>query len=244
MVRCLVPAVLSCLLLNGCVPLQILDPDMDGKGTALVPSSPFGNPPAPPAPATKVSFAPASREMTLRVDRVGRDVLAANPQIGFRPLFATISAPQPEIFHQGSNMVWLTEGLEKQCQNDGQLAALLCVELGKMVAERERLASPHMRNPERRPPMEVPIGNAGQFSTPDLVRMAELAPYDHDRQQAARRLPPPDAKILALGYLEKAGFTKAEFDAVAPLLSAAEANCALEKQLSGGAAVPTWTPQS
>jgi hypothetical protein len=224
------------------LPQQLLDPDPDNPGTALVPTSPFGNPPAPPHTVTKVSFGPASREMALRVDRVGREVLAANPQIGFRPLFATIGAPQPELFHQGTDVVHITEGLAKQCQNDGQLAALLSLELGKMVAEREAMASPRMRNPERRPPMDVPIGNAGQFSAPDLTRVAELAPYDHERQRAAKRFPPPDPTKLARGYLEKAGYSRADLDAVAPLLAEAERNCALEKQINVTTPPSAWAP--
>jgi hypothetical protein len=243
MVRTLLPAVLVCVLVvGGCLPLQILDPDGE-NATALVPTSPFGSPPAPPTPATKAAFAPAAREMALRVDRVGREILAANPQISFRPLFATIGAPQPELFHQGGTMVHITEGLVTQCQSDAQLAAVLCLELGKMVSEREALASPKMRNPERRPPVDVPIGNAGQFSAPDLTHMAELAPYDHERQRAAQRLTAPDPTALARGFLEKAGYAKGELDAAAPLLAAAERNCTLEKQIGGAAPVPTWTPQ-
>jgi hypothetical protein len=233
---------LCCLVVAGCLPIHaVLDPDAETPST-LVPTSPFGNPPAPPQTAVKAAFAPASRDLALRVDRVGKDVLAANPQIGLRPLFATIGAPKEEVFHQGTGTIWVTEGLVKLCQGDGQLAALLCVELGKMVSEREALASPQMRNPEHRPPMDMPIGNAGQFSAPDLTRMAELAPYDRERQRAAKRLPPPDPNVLARGYLEKAGFAKTELEAVAPLLGAAERNCALEKQING-AAVPAWTAQ-
>ena len=128
-------------------------------------------------------------------------------------------------------------------KTDGELAAVLSLELGKMVAEREALASPQMRAPEGRPPMEVPIGNAAQFSAPDLTRMAELAPYDHERQRAGKRLPPLDPSVLARGYLEKAGHSKADLDAVAPLLSAAERNCALEKLINVTPSGPSWTPQ-
>jgi len=226
------------------LPLQVIDSDKDSGATALVPTSPFGAPAAPPQQQTHtVAFAPASRETALRVDRVGRDVLAANPQIGLKPLFATIGATQPELFHQGWKIVHITEGLVAKCQGDAQLAALLCLELGKMVAEREEMASPAMRNPERRPPMDVPIGNAGQFSAPDLTHMAELAPYDRERQRAGKRLAAPDPTVLASGYLAKAGFSPTELDAVAPLLALAERNCTLEKQISGSAPVPTWTPQ-
>src|SRR5262249_39695897 len=75
-----------------------------------------------------------------RVDAGGRQLLAANPQVGAKPLFHTIGAPQPEVFHRGTSDVWVTEGLVRQCATDGQLAALLCLELGKMVAEREAAA--------------------------------------------------------------------------------------------------------
>jgi hypothetical protein len=237
-------ALLPCfLVLCGCLPLQIVDPDKESAGNALVPTSPFGTPPAPQPQGHTVAFGPASRETALRVDRVGRDVLAANPQIGLRPLFATIGAPQPELFHQGSKIVHITDSLVAKCQSDAQLAALLCLELGKMVAEREEMASPRMRNPQGQPPMEVPIGNAGQYSSPDLTHLVELAPYDRERQRAGKRLAPPDPVVLAAAYLEKAGFSRTDLDSAAPLLALAEPNCSLEKQISGSAPVPTWTPQ-
>jgi hypothetical protein len=242
MIRRILPALLPCwLILAGCVPLDVLNPDAK-TGSALVPSSPFGVPPAPVPQTHTVAFAPAARDTALRVDRVGHDILAANPQIGIKPLFATLGASQPELFHQGSRMVDITEGLVAKCQGDSQLAALLCLELAKMVVEREAMASPAMRNPENRPPMEVPIGNAGQFSAPDLTYRAELAPFDRDRRRAGKQLTPPDPAVLAGTYLEKAGFSRTDLDAVAPLLALADRNCALEKQMSATPAVPTWTP--
>src|SRR5438105_4730924 len=118
MPRGLVLAVLPCVL-AGCLPLELIDPSAEA-GSALVPSSPFGNPPVTSTPVAKVSYAPAAKELALRVDRVGREVLASNPNIGLKPLFATIGAPQPEIFHQGTSMVHVTEGLVKQCPGDAQ----------------------------------------------------------------------------------------------------------------------------
>jgi hypothetical protein len=242
MIRRILPALLPCwLALAGCVPLDVLDPDASA-GHALVPSSPFGAPSAPPPQTHTAAFGPATRDTALRVDRVGHDILAANPQIGLKPLFATLGAAQPELFHQGSKMVHITEGLVSRCQGDGQLAAVLCLELAKMVAEREARANPAMRNPEHRPPLEVPIGNAGQFSAPDLTYKAELAPYDRERQRARKQSTPPDPAVLAGTYLEKAGFSRSELDAVAPLLALAERNCALEKQISASPGVPAWTP--
>jgi hypothetical protein len=242
MLRTLLAGLAPCLLLlGGCVPLEILDPDA-AAGSAMVPNSPFGPPAAPSTQTHTVGFAPASRETALRVDRVGRDILAANPQIGLKPLFATLGATQPEMFHQGTKIVHITEGLVSKCQNDGQLAALLCTELAKMVAEREQMATPSMRNPEHRPPMEVAIGNAGQFTAPDLTYKAELAPYERERQRARKPITPPDPAVVAGAYLEKAGFSRTELEAVAPLLALADRNCTLEKQIGASGAMPAWTP--
>src|SRR5437879_3739195 len=86
---------------------------------------------------TLPTLSPASTEAASRVDKIGRGILAANPQIGAKPLFRTIGAPRPEVFHRGTDDVYVTEGLVRLCETDGQLAAVLCAELAKMVAERE-----------------------------------------------------------------------------------------------------------
>src|SRR5262249_13190941 len=117
-----------CLLLAGCVPGE--------QGKFLV-SSPFGQPPEVQQYRALSPAASAEGEQAAkRVLAVGQQVVRANPETGLRPLFATIGgAEQPEIFHRGQTEVLVTEGLVKQCVSDGQLAAVLCRELGKMVAE-------------------------------------------------------------------------------------------------------------
>src|SRR5436853_370952 len=66
----------------------------------------FRRPEPPPAPP---QLAPASTEAAGRVDAIGRRILAANPQAGARPMFRTIGAPQPELFHRGTSDVYVTE---------------------------------------------------------------------------------------------------------------------------------------
>jgi len=169
------------------------------------------------------------------VDAVGRQVLTANPQLGMRPLFRTIGAPQAEVFHRGTTEIDVTEGLVKQCGTDGQLAAVLCTELGKMVAEREALAGARARTPEREPPMDVRIGNdyAGPAGSPDQTHLAELGKYDRERRRAvAPPPPPPDPQSLANTYLTKAGFPATDLDAVAPLLKLAAEHSTFEKQMT------------
>jgi hypothetical protein len=200
--------------------------------TTLVPSNPFGGV-APPLTG-RPALAPASLRTAARVDSLGRKIVAANPQLGIQPLFRTIGAPQPEIFHQGTAEVDITEGLVNQCASDGQLAAVLAMELGKMISEREAFAGPQTRAPQHEPPMDVRVGsdNAGAFGPADQLHRAELAKYDKERRQRATgAVSAPDPQALARGYLLKAGFTAEDLDAAAPLFHSAAENNTFAKQL-------------
>src|SRR5947209_17219340 len=136
-VLCVLP-ILS-LFMAGCL--------SQDKQSAQVPDSPFGHVPA--APGTSHSaLAPASLAVAAKVDTIGHQIVKANPRLGLQPTFATLGAPQPEIFHRGKDAVVITEALAKQCTTDGQLAAVLCQELALMVAEREALAGPRARVPD------------------------------------------------------------------------------------------------
>jgi hypothetical protein len=241
--RLLLPVVLLAgLAAAGCVPKALEEFIGENPKTTLVPSPSLDgkNPPAD-QPPTRVSYAPAAAAVGLRVDSLGEKIVKANPQLGSKPSFRTIGVPRPELFHRGVTELYITEGLVKLCPTDAQLAAVLCHELGKMVAEREALAGPDIRNPDRRAPMEFRGGNAGQFDGADQVRAAELAKFGPSRPRAARPLPLPDPKALARLYLKNAGFAERDLDAVAPQLQAADGNFALEKQLKAKTAVASWS---
>lgn len=212
--------------------------------TTLVSANSFGNP-AAVASQHHVAFAPAPIEVAARVDLLGRKIVAANPQAGVRPIFRTIGSDQPEIFHNGTTEIDVTTGLVQQCRTEGELAAVLCVELGKMVAEREALAAPRSRQPAPRPPDEVRIGNdyGGSFGAPDQTHLAELAKYDQERRaQSAAPPPPPDPQVLAAIYLKKAQFSESDLQQVAPLLSAAAGHGTIEKQLTAPGPVQLGKP--
>jgi hypothetical protein len=212
------------LVAIGCFPQE--------TSTTLVPSNPFGNAPSPQT--ARIAPLPASVQVAARADTIGRKIVAANPQLGMDPLFRTIGAPQAEIFHQGTAEVDITEGLVNQCVTDGQLAALFALELGKMVSEREFLAGPQARVPEREPPMEVRVGNdnAGVFGPADQLHRAELAKYEKERRQrAANATVGLDPQVLARGYLTKAGFAVTDLDEAAPLLRSAADHNRLAKQI-------------
>lgn len=206
--------------------------------STLVSPNPFvGEMPVAGPARARTSFTEPSIETAARVDSLGRKILAANPQIGLRPLFRVIGAPQPEVFHQGQGSLVVTDGLVKQCQTEGELAAVLCHELGKMVSEREALAGPGALTPGKLPPIQVPVGvdSRGSFGSPDGTQLAELAKYSRTPRgtpRAGSSPLPPDPRKLAGCYLTKAGFTANDLEAATPLLQAAEKNSAWEKQLS------------
>src|SRR5438093_2849049 len=200
----------------------------DDAKTTLVPSDPFGtasragsadprptlDPPTtqtaarpnPAGPVTRTSIRPAPAESAVRVDFLGRKILASNPQIGMKPQFMVIGSPQPEIFHKKNEALFITEGLVKQCKTEGELAAVLCHELGKMVSDREVQMGTQVWNPRRLPPPEVRIGNdsPGSFNTADRTGLVELVAFEKDRRQASPTppLPPPDPDLLARTYLQ------------------------------------------
>jgi hypothetical protein len=197
-----------------------------------------------PPPAARVFVPRASGAAAARVDGIGRTILTSNPINGLAVVqtqcreaqtvrFVTIGAPQAEVFHRPSE-IFITEGLVKQCSTDGQLAAVLCLELGKMVSEREAMTAQSVRQPDRSPPIDTGIGrDTGWGVAPDQTRLRELADFDRDRRQRSQPLPPPDPATLARLYLVRAGFKDADLQAAGPLIQQAQGNAGLEKQMLG-----------
>jgi hypothetical protein len=230
MVRALIALVLA-MPATGCF--------LDESGSMMVKDSPFGTPLAVP-PASTSGFAPAPTELAARVDGLGSDILTANPGIGIRPLFRTLGTAEVELFHRGTTEIDITEGMVRQCRSDAQLAALLCLELGRMVSEREALASPWNRKMEREPPLAVRIATDNGADRTQLAELGKI--YEADRKRSVSTPPlPPDPRALARTFLTKAGFDPGELESVAPLLRMAESNGRLEKQLTAPGPVRPWT---
>jgi hypothetical protein len=228
--------VLLLLTAGGCLPTE---------SAPLVSANPFDDGPRPPKSVqpVQVAHAPASEEAAKRVLRVAEQVRVANPQLALRPLYTTIGAPWEEVFHRNGDEVYITEGLVRRCKTDGELAAVLCHELGKMTAEREALTNPAVRAPDRGPPMDVPVGSdaGGAFGSPDGVRLAERAKYETRRRSDPSAAPAADPDALARGYLEKAVGSANDLDAVAPLLRAADEHVTFEKQFAASPPAPPPT---
>jgi predicted Zn-dependent protease len=216
------PFIAALLLCTGCV-------TNDAK-TEIVSDNPFGQT-APVTVQSANSYAPASLNAAARVDQMGRRLVAANKQAGLQPLFRTIGAPQSEIFHRGASEIDITEGLVTQCATDGQLAAVLCLEMGKIVSDRETLAGPRARRLEVLPPVDVSIGSdTAAQGTADQLHRAELARFDQEHPRQPKLVTPPEPQALARTYQVKAGYPAADIDAVAPILRSAAENSTFAKQ--------------
>src|SRR5262249_32143287 len=142
MVRRALPLI---VLAAGCLPAE--QPD-----TRLVQPNPFAGPPQPSP--TKGSFAPASAATDGRVRSADFKEIVANSQIGMRPVFRAVGSPRPELSHKGTSELIVSEGLVRMCRTDGELAAVLCLELGRMVSEREAQAGA-ARTPDYEPPVSM-----------------------------------------------------------------------------------------
>jgi len=223
------------------LPLMLLSAGCleDQSTSQLVPANTFGNP-TPALPPVDVAHAPATEAAAKRVVVAGRQLVQAN-KLGIRPAFLTWGGPQLAITHQGTTSITITEGLVNKCETDNQLTAVLAMELGKMISEREVQAGPRLRRIEREPPMEVRVGSdvTGVNGPADMTRMAELAPYEYDRQRRDEAPPPPpDPKGLARLYLLKANVPASELDVVEPLLRAAGQNGLLDRHINAPPAQP------
>ncbi len=189
------------------------------------------------------AISPASTDTAARVDAMGRRLLAANPQIGAKPMFHTVGAPHVEVFHRGTSEVFVTEGLVKQCSSDGQLAAVLCVELGKMIREREASVPNVVRSRDSLPPMDDRLGLDDHFGgTTDSANWKDVVEYDKQRKSQNKRLRLPESALLARDYLGKAGFDPQELQSAQPLLQEAASKMLIEKQIAAPQGAPSAGP--
>jgi hypothetical protein len=228
--RCrLAAALLACPCFLGC--------QADEAPTQLVHPSPFAQPANPREKATP-AYTQASVDVAMRVDSLGRKLLAANPQIGFRPLFTAGVTPSPEVFHTGTTEIVITDSLVQQCKSDGELVAILAHELGKMVSEQEALATTVSAGRQRMPAPELRVGTGP--GPEDPVYLIERAKLEKQRGPQEAPALPPDPKVLARAFLKKAGFAESNLDAAEALLKEADKHSTWERQMKNPVP-PAWT---
>jgi hypothetical protein len=209
----------------------------DDKKLTTVGANPFGK-----APRTQVaSFkqAPkATQEVSLRVDRVGKKLVAANSSINQKIAFLTLGVPHEEVFHQSQKdvgTIFITEGLAKQCKTDGELAAVLSQELGKLVSEQLAQARPARKPVPNYLLANTHVGNdmGGTIGSADRTDEMIAGHFEKEWQQSRQTFPaaPPPPEKLARTYLTSAGFDAKDLETVTPLLRKAEKQSSVEQSM-------------
>jgi predicted Zn-dependent protease len=211
----------------------------DNKKLATVSTNRFGKTSGVQTASFKQA-PPATQEIALRVDRIGKQITSANPRINQKVVFFALGVPHEEIFHQTKkdvSAIYITEGLAKQCKTDGELAAVLSEELGKLVTEQMVQARP------TRPPLSAslllnpPIGNdmGGTLAAADGSNQLIATHFEKEWEQSRQTLPapPPPPEELARKYLSNAGFDSKMLDNVMPLLRKADKQSSVELSMTG-----------
>ena len=80
----------------------------------------------------------ASLELAERVEDVSQKLLHGTP-LGVPEMdVLMVGLPDPELFHRDSHVLYISEGLVKQCKDDGTLAAMLARDIATMTIEYRR----------------------------------------------------------------------------------------------------------
>ncbi len=177
---------------------------------------------------------PASIEVARRVDELVKRIVDQNTFTGIEPIVRVLGVPESVLFHRGNSEVFISEGLVKKCKTEPELAAVLCSELGKMMAQK-RAGITVGRDRDSIPDIALPGGS----SDTSRVREAEMA-LQQKRIDEKREQDESEASQLSKQLLKGAGFNPAEFDSVQGMVRQSSRGDAIKKQMAGTAAAPTW----
>jgi hypothetical protein len=178
-----------------------------------------------------------------RVDEVGRKILAANVFSGLEVSFQTIGDPEPLLFHHGRQGLFISDSLVNRCQNEEELAAVLCSELGKMIAEQRNA----VRMGYRDPISNLSFASSGEANgiTGDQFRLAELAEIEKrtpkkmvDRVMAETT----DPRRIAIDMMKTTGYADDVYPKAESLLRGVNKKPEIMQQLLGSSVPGKWLP--
>ncbi|HEX4610641.1 MAG TPA: hypothetical protein VH092_20795 [Urbifossiella sp.] len=175
---------------------------------------------------------PASIQTATRVNLLGKKILDQNTFTGLDPLFNTVNIKDAALFHRGPAQLYISEGLVEKCKSESELAAVLCSQLGQMMAEKRRAANV---GKDKDGIQGVDLPGANGFES---AKATEIARQDSPaRPFTADEM---NAELLARGLLRGAGFDPLELERVQPLLRQSDRGDAIRKQIAGSAPDPKW----
>lgn len=181
-----------------------------------------------------------SLQTASRVEVLSRRIIAQNTFTGIEPQIFTIGVKETTLFHRGPNELFISEGLVNACKTDEELAAVLCSELGQMMAEM-RTAKNYGRDVD---PIKDPSFGASPIfpggTAYDAGQQANLAYHEKHHPRATAGADPVDAAKSARELMTGAGFNPADLEHVQPLLKQSDRGELLRKQMSGSGPAPKW----
>ena len=167
-----------------------------------------------------------------RVEALGRRAISLNTFTGIEPVFHLIGVKEPMLFHRGTEELFISDGLVAKCKTDDALVAVLCTELGRMMAEKRagvavgRDGDPLARGPNGKVDAVEDVPGATATGTESGTRAAVTQETD--------------AAKLAQELMRGAGFDPAALEHVEPLLKETARHDAIRKQLTVSAPAPEW----
>jgi hypothetical protein len=180
-------------------------------------------PGSPTVPAAPLTAAPSYEHG--RVQAMAQRLYQANPWLKLKPVWVVQPGDTPGVAAQGDQYVIISENLVRSA-SDGQLAAVMALQLGDMTSSRQRAIAEAARGTRRtaNPPDYYSQRRPGEQETSSTLRDLELADYAKQRneprdpivrEQQTQCVDPP---TLARQVLVQAGFAPQELDSAGPLL--------------------------
>lgn len=181
-----------------------------------------GPPPGVPSAGVPQVVTPTSPE-DARVQFTAAKLYQANPWLKVRPRWIVTPQESPGITVQGEQYAIISIGMVRSA-SDGQLAAVMALQLGDLVASRQLTAQDAARQRrETAPPPDYYPAKEGMGSEIAVLNINEAAkfrgdPRDFRRKEQEQQIAQVDAPTTARQILAQAGYSHQELEQAAPLL--------------------------
>jgi hypothetical protein len=172
-------------------------------------------------------------QMAARLATVGQTLLTANPFAGVTPNFFVMSTAEPAVAHPDVFGVFVSEGMLAKCPTDDDLAAVVALELGAMIAEKRNLDRLGLADP-------AAAFIAGDDTNPSPIQDPK-APVVSTAPARKATVPPATPEQIAKDLLSAAGYGEAALARMAPLVRDARDKVDPSRTIGGPGAEPKWS---
>lgn len=199
---------------------QIQSPPPGVQGNIPLPPGNAGVMPPPGVAVAPQTAIPSTPEQA-RVQATASRIYSANRWLTTRPRWVTSEGEGPGVVTQSDNTVVINGNLVRSA-SDGQLAAIMCMQLGDMMTDENKLRRNSARQGrEASPPPDYYQQRDGMSSTQAALEIDEQAKFRNDPRYARSRetnIPTYDSPTCARQALVNAGFSELELESAMPLI--------------------------